>query len=171
MSHDDLIERARLWLIKQGCKIVVTNCVSHSSETPDAIGFKSGGRSLLVECKTSRSDFRADAKKLFRNDMNRFCMGMGFERYFMTAPNLIKVEEVPRKWGLLEVREARTTIVRPSGSFKRSGTAEVTLLMSVIRRGIRDVKGVSGTFYTIENGSSKATIGAEIQITNLSPCQ
>lgn len=162
MTHDDLIERARLWLIKQGCKVVVTNCVSHSSETPDAIGFGNAGFSVLVECKTSRSDFKRDAKKLFRNEMNRWCMGMGFQRYYMTPTGLLSPNEIPNKWGLLEISEKQIRIVKPSGRFKRSGAAEVTLLMSVIRRGIRNVKGVSGIFYTIENGTSKTTIGAEI---------
>jgi len=76
MTHDDLVEIARNWLwnAKKGpegtgwkhvpCKVVLTELVS-GMEIPDAIGWHSG-RSILIECKTSVSDFKADAKKLFR---------------------------------------------------------------------------------------------------------
>lgn len=72
-----------------------------ASESPDAIGWKNHGWSILVECKVSRADFLADLKKPHRVNPDG---GMGQTRYFLTPPGLLKVDELPATWGLLEVR-------------------------------------------------------------------
>ena len=68
MTHDQLVARAKHWLLNTyGCGFAfaeLTAC-TNSGEIPDAIGFKYG-HSILVECKTSRSDFLSDKKKTFR---------------------------------------------------------------------------------------------------------
>ncbi len=66
-------------------------------ELPDAIGWKRGW-SILVECKVSRGDFLRDKHKVARQRV-----GMGQSRYFMTPKGLLKPEELPPGWGLLEV--------------------------------------------------------------------
>lgn len=73
-------------------------------ECPDAIGFRVstpeyGGGSTVIECKTSLSDFYADMKKTHRNDNK----GMGRFRYYMCPENLISLDKIPDKWGLLYV--------------------------------------------------------------------
>ncbi len=100
LSHSELVERAYNWLLnKQRCgfafKELVTICIS--GETPDVIGFKGGysaggGYSILVECKTSLSDFYADKNKIFRKYPD---YGMGNQRYLLTDNELIKIEQVP----------------------------------------------------------------------------
>jgi len=80
--------------------------VCTSGERPDAIGWRSS-HSILIECKTSRADFRVDASKPFRRDATR---GMGSLRFFMAPVGIIRATELPAGWGLLEVGE-RVTLV------------------------------------------------------------
>ena len=101
MTHADLVKRARLWLAgSKRCRVVLTEMVcGNITEIPDAIGWGPRG-SILVECKASRADFRADAKKWFRL---RPEYGLGERRYFMAPAGMINPEEVEGGWGLLEV--------------------------------------------------------------------
>ncbi|SEO76690.1 hypothetical protein SAMN02800692_2013 [Luteibacter sp. UNC138MFCol5.1] len=106
MTHDELVERAGGWLRRvAGCKVVMTelSAVCRSGEIPDAIGWREAG-TVLVEAKASRGDFLADRNKAFRRDPSR---GMGALRYYMAPAGLIKVEELPDRWGLLEVNGRR----------------------------------------------------------------
>lgn len=104
MKHDELVERAARWLRNHhGCRVVITEPVGQVEE-PDAIGWRSGFVSVLVECKASRSDFFADQKKSFRYCGN---LGMGMYRWYLTPPGLLKASELPDGWGLAEVRGSR----------------------------------------------------------------
>ena len=53
---------------------------------------------VLVECKVSRSDFLADKAK-----PHRHVGGIGNWRYYMAPEGLISPNELPEKWGLVEV--------------------------------------------------------------------
>ena len=100
MTHDDLVKRAEKWLKNQGCNVVFRddfNPPVYTGEQPDAIGWMYG-ISVLIECKTSRSDFHADKKKRFRITPSD---GMGDFRFFMSPPDIIKPDELPDGWGLL----------------------------------------------------------------------
>ena len=101
LTHDQLVSHAGKWLRSIGCSVVLLEVVSYcpSGEIPDAIGWRNG-RSILIECKTSRSDFRADEKKLFRRSPD---MGMGDWRIYLCEEGLIQPEELPHGWGLLWV--------------------------------------------------------------------
>ena len=148
MTHDDLVKRAGKWLLGGAripcsysgggfrklsrAKVVFTEMVTAGSETPDAIGFyNSGGLSVLVECKVSRGDFRADAKKLFRHHPY---MGMGDYRYFMTPPGLVKVEELPQHWGLLECHPRSVAVSQLAERQEKAVRREVNVLWSAVRR-------------------------------------
>lgn len=110
MTHADLCALAVKWLKRQnsaggpGCHVAISECRSGwTGEIPDAIGFRAAGHkqtdgSIVVECKTSRSDFLADRKKAHRLEG-----GLGNWRYFMAPAGLIRADEVPLGWGLLEV--------------------------------------------------------------------
>jgi len=112
VNHADLVAVAAKWLkVQCRCPVVITEMVTAAMETPDAIGWTRGGVTTVVECKTSRSDFAADAKKFFRRSPNH---GMGRFRYFMTEPGLLKPDELPAGWGLLEVTAKRVNIVKRS---------------------------------------------------------
>ena len=133
MNHKDLVKRAVGWLKNnQGCTIVINELTtSYVSEQADAIGFK-GGTSILIECKCSRSDFFADSKKYFRKESE---FGMGNTRYYMAPVRMISVNELPPRWGLLEVYESQIRIKHRGEFFDEvNKTGEVALLTSVIRR-------------------------------------
>jgi hypothetical protein len=66
VTHDELCERARRWLVgTRRCEPVFSN-VASCDEIPDAIGWSSCHKwrgSTVVECKTSVADFYADRRK------------------------------------------------------------------------------------------------------------
>jgi hypothetical protein len=141
MTHDDLVEIGRLWLMRPwrnasnaghaACCLVLTEIVTSASETPDVIGWNSYS-SILIECKTSRSDFAADAKKYFRMHPYK---GMGCQRYYLAPGGLLKEEEIPEGWGFIEVDENRKTHVRRvSTMFESNRANEVRVLLSFLRR-------------------------------------
>ncbi len=109
MTHADLCSIAVKWLKRAnsaggpGCHVAVSECRSGwSGEIPDAIGFRAAGSlddgSIVIECKTSRSDFLADRKKAHRANG-----GCGNWRYFMAPDGIISPDELPERWGLLTV--------------------------------------------------------------------
>ena len=103
MTHAELVKIAERWLLgTRKCSFAFTElaCIA-TSEIPDAIGFRGDG-SILVECKTSRTDFLSDKKKHFRRNA---WMGVGVYRFFMAPEGIIKPEELPAGWGLVTVNE------------------------------------------------------------------
>lgn len=159
MTHAELIELSSTWLQAQGCAVVITDMTHGQSETPDAIGWK-GCVSTLLECKASRSDFLADKHKGFRRDAER---GMGQRRYYVTPAGLIRPEELPSGWGLLEEHKGKLKRRVESATHARHGTSsEISLLLSALRRiGQNCPTGVAVRAYTIVNPSTKnrATLG------------
>lgn len=136
--HTDLVNIAEKWLYTKGCSFVLKEFVTIARETPDAIGFRDG-TSILVECKTSRSDFKSDAKKFFRLYPES---GMGGHRYYLCQENVIKVEDLPEGWGLLYVKngKAKTIVGNKDNTlwykdkFKANRQNEMTMLHSALRR-------------------------------------
>lgn len=111
MTHDDLCNIAVTYLKKNGWGVVFSDrfrATTTTGELPDTIGFRSG-TSILVECKTSRADFLVDRKKKFRIEPD---LGMGSWRFMLTPEGLVKVDELPENWGLLEVK--------PNGKIKKT---------------------------------------------------
>src|SRR5437870_1590459 len=66
MTHAQLVQMAVNWLRSYRCGVVLSEQACVSGEMPDAIGWKRGCHSVLVECKISRADFLADRSKAFR---------------------------------------------------------------------------------------------------------
>jgi len=140
LSHADLVCRAQRWLKSVGCRVVLTELVTSVSETPDAIGWRSG-ISILIECKTSKADFLKDKKKWFR----RKDYGMGNWRFYLCEPGIIKKEDInDTNWGLLHVNGKRIKKVYgiPQGNclwaqnvpFKANLQNEVLMLVSALAR-------------------------------------
>jgi len=101
-THAALVMIAYKWVLRNGCGVAFREFRSYAcnGEYPDVIGFSSGGHSTLIECKATRSDFLADKKKSFRMTPE---LGMGSYRFFCAPKGLIKSEELPSGWGLIEV--------------------------------------------------------------------
>jgi len=131
-THDTLVERARSWLLTaRRCSAVITEIGTWSTnETPDALGF-TARHSVLVECKISRSDFFADAKKVFRREPGR---GMGNFRFYLCPAGLIKPEEVPVPWGLIYVYPSRARQIKRADFCDANLKHERTILMAIARR-------------------------------------
>lgn len=100
MTHDDIAEWCASRLNGMGYKHSFANMTSAShGEQPDVLGITSYGKSILVEVKVSRSDFRADFKKPWRKDG----AGIGDVRVYLVPEGLVNVDEVPYGWQLWEI--------------------------------------------------------------------
>jgi hypothetical protein len=134
MTHAQLVERAVRWLRYYRCGVVLSEQACVSGEMPDAIGWKRANHSVLVECKVTRADFLADRAKPFRLKPEQ---GVGGERFYLTPPALIKGEELPAGWGLLELRRGRVDMVQASTKNQRTALGlkyEMNLLLASLRR-------------------------------------
>jgi len=134
MTHAQLVEKAVGWLRSYRCGVVLSEQACVSGEMPDAIGWKRANHSVLVECKVSRADFLADRCKPFRQKPEQ---GVGCERFYLTPPALVKLEELPSGWGLLELRHGRIEVIRASAKNLRTAAGlryEMNLLLASLRR-------------------------------------
>ncbi|HEY6769444.1 MAG TPA: MmcB family DNA repair protein [Candidatus Sulfotelmatobacter sp.] len=134
MSHAQLVERAVRWLRSYRCGVVLSEQACVSGEMPDAIGWKRAHHSVLVECKVTRSDFLVDRAKPFRTKPQH---GVGCERFYLTLPNLVRCEELPAGWGLLELRGRNLEMIRAAAKNMRSASGfrcEMNLLLASLRR-------------------------------------
>src|SRR3954469_6014093 len=100
MTHSQLVETAVRWLRKYRCGVVLSEQACVSGEMPDAIGWKRACHSVLVECKVSRADFLADRDKPFRKNAEA---DVGCERFYLIVHGLVRQDELPPTWGLLEL--------------------------------------------------------------------
>lgn len=103
-------------------------------ELPDVIGWNTSGTSWLIEVKASRADFLVDRKKVFRQEPS---LGLGNFRWYAAPPGLVKPEEMPLGWGLLEVHPKTLRVLRKPTQFHlnvASSRREKALLVSGFRR-------------------------------------
>lgn len=130
--HATLVDRAARWLRNtRKCGVVLTEWRNGSAEHPDAIGWRNGGLvSVLVECKVSVADFRADLRKSSR----RRGETSGRERWYLTRPGLIKPEWLPDEWGLIEAHPRRIATVVEAGLVDLHPRCEIQMLYSALWR-------------------------------------
>jgi len=134
MTHAQLVALAVKWLRSYRCGVVLSEQACVSGEVPDAIGWKRACHSVLVECKVSRPDFVADRAKVFRNKPE---LGLGCERFYLVPRGLVRCEELPAGWGLLECHGRKIEMARPSDKKLRSAKGqryEMNLLLASLRR-------------------------------------
>lgn len=134
MTHAQLVEKAVAWLRSYRCGIVLSEQACSSGEMPDAIGWKKACHSVLVECKVSRADFLADREKPWRKKPAK---ALGCERFYMAPAGLLRLEDLPTGWGLLEVKNRKVEIMQLSEKNLRTATGfryEMNLLLASLRR-------------------------------------
>lgn len=134
MTHATLVEEAVAWLRRYRCGIVLSEQGCASGEMADAIGWKGKCTSVVIECKASRSDFLSDAGKPWRTNPE---IALGCERYYLAPKGLIRVEELPAGWGLLEIHSRKVAVVKKSKKNLRQPEGfmnEMNLLLASIRR-------------------------------------
>lgn len=140
VTHALLVALAARWLQStMKCGLVVTERLAPGTdEAPDAIGWTTydGQRSILVECKVSVEDWRADHQKPSR----AATAGMGRERWYLTPAGLLAGREL-NGWGWAEVRSGRVhrraePVPRPIAEVR---AAEHPLLLAVARRALQGI--------------------------------
>jgi hypothetical protein len=134
VTHSQLVASAVEWLRKYHCGIVLSEQACVSGEMPDAIGWKRSCHSVVVECKISRDDFLADQQKPFRQKPE---LALGCERFYLTPAGLLRPEELPRGWGLLESARRKVNVLRCSARNLRMAVGfrhEMNLLLASLRR-------------------------------------
>ena len=136
-KHAQLVSAAVDWLRhRYRCGVVLSEQYCATGEVPDAIGWKGMCRSVVIECKASRPDFLADAKKSFRENLEE---GLGCERFYLAPPGLISPGELPKDWGLLEYGRKQVHVVVKASKRKSLRTEvglmkEMNLLLASLRR-------------------------------------
>ncbi|MDR2782552.1 MAG: hypothetical protein LBB48_01685 [Treponema sp.] len=167
ISHAELVELGRDWLIRPycttapyghyGCSVVLTelSTATYCNEIPDVLGF-CPNKSILIECKASLSDYRADQKKPFRMVSEN---ALGLLRWYLAPKGLIPVQEIPEKWGLLEVLPGRSIIAAKKAEPQGRGyESEITCLLSLLRRlDIAPDNHVAIKRYVISSNVNRAT--------------
>jgi hypothetical protein len=134
MTHARLVEMAEAWLRRWRCGIVLSEQGCSSGEMPDAIGWKGRNHSIVIECKISRADFLADAAKQWRKNPE---IALGCERYYAAPMGLLRAEEMPEGWGLLEAQGRDLKVARKSKQKLRQSEGlmnEMNLLLASLRR-------------------------------------
>jgi len=109
-NHRELCSLAVNWLQRPpgrsgpACQVAFSEAKGGwNGEIPDAIGFRTAAEdegSVVVEVKVSRADYLADRGKAHRQDG---ALGMGLYRYYMAPEGMISPQELPQRWGLVEV--------------------------------------------------------------------
>lgn len=133
LTHKALVRIVERWLRVRGHRVVLTEAkVLSSVEEPDAIAWK-GPSSVLVEAKVSRADFLADRKKIFRAHPE---LGMGAKRYFAAPEGMVRPDELPPRWGLLEVTRRGVRVAAEALPQDRNVSNEIALLVSALERAI-----------------------------------
>lgn len=134
--HKSLCEVGAKWLLnvkswKFRCNYVITEFVSMCSEQPDVLGYKGGAKTILIEVKTSRSDFLAD-----KNKDHRKKGGLGLFKYYLCPSGLITIDELPANWGLLYANDTmKIDVIKESELFdNRDYVSEMEVMYSIIRR-------------------------------------
>lgn len=157
MTHRELCLIGARYLKKQGivpfnrCSYVVCE-LEMIGECPDAWGVCSG-QTQLIEVKVSRSDFLSDKKKWHRINSDR---GLGEYRSFLCPTDLIKVDDLPKKWGLLYADEkGEITVIKYPESQPHSKKEDMTVLMSIMRREGVKPKVYSYKKYKVESETEK----------------
>jgi hypothetical protein len=135
-KHALMVKRAVDWLRRSyKCGVILSEQYCATGEVPDVIGWRGYCKSVLVECKVSRADFLADAEKPFRRNPEE---GMGSQRFYLAPAGVIRREELPKNWGLLELRGRDVQMaVKPARVDQRSPAAllkEMNLLLASLRR-------------------------------------
>ena len=134
MTHQELVSLAVRWLTgSQHCGVVLAEISTSAMENPDAIGWQAH-KSILVECKASRSDFLAQKNK----PCVRVGRLVGNERYFLCERGVIRPEDLEGTgYGLIYVEEGLARL-KMKGEFRALTGAEYnderTMLVSALRR-------------------------------------
>lgn len=141
--HSDICDMGARWIRTKSPNkfpVVMVEIRSYCPEQPDIIGFN-GMDSVMIEVKKSRSDFKKDASKFWRMNPDQ---AVGDFRFYLCPSNMIQIEELPEKWGLLWIDEKGRISIQKNvferlegeypNKFKKSHEFERSIMYSGLRR-------------------------------------
>lgn len=116
------------------CKFATVELVCAGAELTDVWG-TNGYETVMIEVKTSRTDFLADKRKYARSklaeEMNH---QIGNYRYYLCPEGIIKEEDLPENWGLLEYDGKKIHRVKMATKVESSTAMEMLHITSVMSR-------------------------------------
>lgn len=153
VTHDELIERGKRWLLGTGrCNTVVAGAGAWFGEAPDAIGWMPSGVSILIECKTTLSDYYSDLQKPCRRVPEN---GIGAFRFYMAEKGLLTTRNLRNGWGLLEVGVSQVRRMVNADLQTYSLRAELKLLIAAHRNRHIFMKGEDEPYCKMCGGTGR----------------
>ena len=113
-------------------KYIAVELVCYAAENTD-VWATNGECSIVIEVKTSRADFLKDGKKWHRAETMKNYQSGNF-RYYLAPAGMIRTDELPEGWGLLEWDGKTITRVTPSQYRTVNNHADLIILSSILRR-------------------------------------
>lgn len=133
MNHATLVARGERFLRRRlkALAVLAEPRGAPNGEHPDVIGWLADGSSIVLEAKTTRKDFKAEASRVERKEFRREPeLGMGNQRFYIAPPNVIAESELlGTGWGLIVAYPTTNLIMLDSGHFHRNANAELRLLI------------------------------------------
>lgn len=119
------------------CKFATVELVCYGAELTDVWG-TTGDRTVIIEVKTSRSDFLADKRKYARSKTaEELRHQIGNYRYYLCPEGVIKEDDLPDNWGLLVYDGKKIHMVRMATKVESSLPMELMLITSIMSRILR----------------------------------
>lgn len=131
------------------CKYVAVELNVYGAENTD-VWASFCDCTAVIEVKTSRADFLADKKKYWRRPESAKNQAGNF-RCYLAPVGLLRVDEIPDNWGLLEYSEHDNVIYmrkRPPFNYTYNH-ADLIILQSILRR-----EGFKEKIYNYRNAVS-----------------
>lgn len=139
-THRQLVLIGARWLNKKASNVfyrsryVLTEFVCQGTrEIPDILGLRPYGN-VLIEVKTSRSDFKKD---FLKDGRRRDVLQLGHRRFYLTPVGLVSPEELPDGWGLLESNGSDIALVKHSDKFEEDRKAINFIYHSILSRTVK----------------------------------
>lgn len=116
------------------CKYSTVELVCSGTELTDVWG-TTGDSSVIIEVKTSRSDFLADKRKYARSQVAKeLDHQIGNYRYYLCPDGVITEDELPENWGLLVYDGKAIRKVKMATRVHSSSSLELMHMTSVMSR-------------------------------------
>lgn len=118
-------------------KYVAVELVTLTAENPD-VWATNGSDTVVIEVKTSHSDFLADQRKWHRSkeaELGGFQLGN--YRYYLCPIGVIEVDELPENWGLLVWDGKKIQKVKQATRVKVDSSGEMKIMTSIMSRILR----------------------------------
>jgi len=139
-THRQLVLLGAKWLNKKASNVfyrspyVITEFLCQGTrEIPDILGLRPNGN-ILIEVKTSRTDFKKD---VFKEGRRTDVLQLGHRRFFLTTVDLICQDELPPGWGLLESNGFEIVLIKHSDKFEEDRKAINFIYHSILSRTVK----------------------------------